>query len=171
MEVMNLNVNVTKDLTEKDAKMGVHWNVELMQVVNLNSTVLPVSKNRNAFVLITSQVEIIIPILIFINSSFIGPQCNLPICSKFECGSLTCNNETCEIRLCDTDVPSDINEICNGQTCQCSQESGKARNACNGNPCQNGGTCSTNFSANFEVCFIRNIKNFSFYKSYHIETS
>ena len=84
------------------------------------------------------------------------------MCSNFECGSLTCINETCEIRLCDTDVTSNINEICNGQTCQCSQENGKAKNACKGNPCHNGGTCSTIFSAEIQVCFIRNIKNFHF---------
>ena len=93
------------------------------------------------------------------------------MCSNFECGSLTCINEICEIRLCDTDVPSNINEICNGQTCQCSQENGKAKNACNGIPCQNGGTCSTTFPADIQVCFIRNFENCSFRKSYHIETS
>ena len=87
------------------------------------------------------------------------------MCSNFECGSLTCINEICEIRLCDTDVPSNINEICNGQTCQCRQENGKAKNACIGNPCQNGGTCLTTSSSNFEVCFIRN-EIFSFHKSY-----
>ena len=70
------------------------------------------------------------------------------MCSNFECGSLTCINEICEIRLCDADVPSNI---------QCSQENGKANNACNGNPCQNGGTCSTTFPADIQVCFIRNI--------------
>ena len=50
------------------------------------------------------------------------------MCSNFECGSLTCINEICEIRLCDADVPSNI---------QCSEENGKAKNACKGNPCQN----------------------------------
>ena len=33
MVVMNSNVNVTKDLMEKDAKMFVLWNVELMGAV------------------------------------------------------------------------------------------------------------------------------------------
>ena len=91
------------------------------------------------------------------------------MCSNFECGNLICINEICEIRLCDTDVPSDVNEIC--QTCQCSQENGKAEHACKGNPCQNGGTCSTTLPADIQVCFIINIMNFPFRKSFHIETS
>ena len=56
MVMQNSNVNVTKDLMEKDAKMSVRWNVELMEAVSLKSIVLVVSNSRNAFVLITSQV-------------------------------------------------------------------------------------------------------------------
>ena len=59
MVMQNSNVNVTKDSMEKDAKMSVRWNVELMEAVSLKSIVLVVSNSRNAFVLITSQVKII----------------------------------------------------------------------------------------------------------------
>ena len=90
------------------------------------------------------------------------------MCSNFECGTLTCTSETCEIRLCDTVIPPNNDEICNGKTCECSQDDGKAIDACNGNPCQNGGTCSTTFSTNFQVRFIPNIGNF--HQSLHIET-
>ena len=80
------------------------------------------------------------------------------MCSNFECGTLTCTSETCEIRLCDTVIPSNNSDMCNGQTCRCSQENGKEKYACNRSPCQNGGTCSTTFSANIQVCFIINIE-------------
>ena len=81
------------------------------------------------------------------------------MCSNFECGTLTCTSETCEIRLCDTVIPPINDEVCNGQICKCSQENGE--NACNGNPCQNGGTCSRNtLTHNTQASFIMNFDNF-----------
>ena len=56
MVVLNSNVNVTKDLMEKDVKMCVLWNVELMVAAKMKSIVLLVSNSRNAFVEIISQV-------------------------------------------------------------------------------------------------------------------
>ena len=58
------------------------------------------------------------------------------------------------------------------QSCQCSQENGiekyhgescemPGRDACAGNPCQNGGTCSTFIQGETQACFISIIENFS----------
>ena len=58
MVMQNSNVNVTKDLMERDVKMCVLWNVELMVAAKMKSIVLLVSNSRNAFVEIISQVFI-----------------------------------------------------------------------------------------------------------------
>ena len=104
------------------------------------------------------------------------------MCLNVECGGLTCIRGNCQLIYCDGGLPCFNNGICNGQTCQCSQENGIAkyhgescempgRDPCDQNPCQNGGTCSTISSANIQVCFIRKIVNFSFHYLYDIETS
>ena len=60
------------------------------------------------------------------------------------------------------------------ETCQCSQENGIAKyhgescempgsDACAGNPCQNGGLCTTIIQGETQACFINYIK--TFYKS------
>ena len=58
MEVMNSNVNVTKGLMEKDAKMSVPWNAEFTEVAQLKSMVPLGLNSGNAFAEITSQVSI-----------------------------------------------------------------------------------------------------------------
>ena len=104
---------------------------------------------------------------------FAGERCEDDLCKSYP----TCqNNGTCIIdfindiptprcecnentagTVCDQkpcSIPCHNSGICNGESCQCSQENGIAkyhgesceipgRDACCGSPCQNGGTCST----------------------------
>ena len=55
---MNSNVNVTKDLMEKDAKISVPWNAEFTEVAQLKSMVLLVLNTGNAIVMTVSEVSI-----------------------------------------------------------------------------------------------------------------
>ena len=72
-------------------------------------------------------------------------------------------------------IPCYNDGICDGDTCQCSQETGIAKYhgescdmpaACDGNPCQNGGNCSIIEAIdNTQVCFIKNFGKFLILKN------
>ena len=85
------------------------------------------------------------------------PTCDCP--PKF-------GGKTCQIPVCGTDLLCH-NGACGGTEnaiCQCNQENGEAKYhgescdmpaACDGNPCQNGGTCSGKTQVNqTQVCFV-----------------
>ena len=118
---------------------------------------------------------------------FDGGRCEIDRCNFYECqNNGTCivdaiNNiptprcdcpethhgATCHLERCL--IPCYNGGVCDGETCQCSQENGIAKYygvscdmpiACNGNPCQNGGTCSINTEVDddIQVYVINNVK-------------
>ena len=81
-----------------------------------------------------------------------------PIC---ECPE-THHGATCHLKACN--IPCYNGGICDGDACQCSQDNGIAKYhgescdmpaACDGNPCQNGGTCIIQEIKNIQACFIK----------------
>ena len=88
--------------------------------------------------------------------------------------------ETCQFLVCNIDEPKlfCLNGACGGADnaiCQCDQENGKAKFygescdmpvVCNGNPCQNGGKCTSNIQADdTQVCFV--ISHYDFSLQFH----
>ena len=75
--------------------------------------------------------------------------------------------KTCRISICGSDVFC-YNGACAGPICQCNQSNGEAKYhgkscdmpaACDGNPCQNGGTCiSKTQGVETQVCFVINLE-------------
>lgn len=78
------------------------------------------------------------------------------------------SGENCQISSCEAGLLC-YNGACGGTDnaiCQCDQENGEAKYhgescdmpaACDGNPCQNGGKCTSNIEANdTQVCFMIN---------------
>ena len=104
---------------------------------------------------------------------FVGDRCEINLCDDFECKNdgvcvvkavegirtptcdcpLNTEGETCEIIFCGNGIPCYNDGICDDETCRCSQEKGISKyygescdltaTSCDGNPCQNGGACTT----------------------------
>ena len=107
MEVMNSNVNATKDLMERDAKMSVPWNVEFMEVAQLKSMVLLALNSGNAFAEITLQVSTRIHQILTHKVCILGPECTIPcIITCNVCDQNPCQNGG----MCKTSFQADSQE-------------------------------------------------------------
>ena len=123
---------------------------------------------------------------------YFGERCDTDRCDFYECqNGGTCivdlvndiptprceclethHGAICHLKACSAPCYND--NICDGDTCHCIQENGVAkyygescempgRDECSGNPCQNGGTCSTTIQDEIQACFKQSLNKF--YKS------
>ena len=105
-----------------------------------------------------------------------GSTCVIEIIDGIRTPTCDClpntGGETCQISSCGSDLLC-YNGACGGtenDICQCNQENGEAKYhgescdmpaACDGNPCQNGGTCSGKTQGDeTQVCFVVILEHF-----------